>query len=426
MGFDTARNGAMNLLLSAFDCEPYRGSEYGVGWHWALELARLGIETWVLTRAIHRDPIEAGLKDLPDLPNLHFLYYDLPRWTRWWKGGPRGIYLYNLFWQWGAYRKARRIHAQKPFDRVQHITFGGIRAPSFMGFLGIPFIFGPVGGGEVAPWRLRRGYGLRGWLRDALRSLSNFAIRFDPFMRQTFKTAEVIYIKTSQSLKVIPRQFRDKVRSRLEIGVYPPSPEILGIDSRDRSNADSFQVLYVGRFLYWKGMHLGFRAFGHLAARCPETSLTMVGAGSDEARWRKIAETLGCAARITWIPWVTRQTLSSIYAEHDVLLFPSLHDSSGNVVLEALAHGLPLVCLDLGGPAMIADERCARIVSTKGRGEAEVSQALAEALSELANDVDLRRTLSEGARKRAAELTWANQVRSVYAEFGVSDADCVD
>ena len=416
----------MKLLLSAYACEPDRGSEPGVGWHWALEIARLGIEIWAMTRANNRVPIETGLRDLPDLPNLHFLYYDLPRWARWWKHGSRGIYLYNLLWQWGAYREARRVHARESFDQVHHITLGGIRQPSFMGRLGIPFLFGPMGGGERAPFRLRWGYGLRGWLLDTLRDLSNAAIRFDPFMRQTFRTAEAIYVKTRQTKDVIPRRFHHKVRCQLEIGAPPPGPETAGVDVRYGDAPRSFRVLYVGRFLYWKGMHLGLRAFASVAATHSAARLTMVGTGPDEARWRRFAERLGVADRISWTPWVAPETLSSIYAAHDVLLFPSLHDSSGNVVLEGLAHGLPVVCLDLGGPAAIADENSSRIISVAGRDEVATVQALAEALREIADDAELQRSLSEGARKRAAELTWANHVRSIYAEFGVSDAHCCD
>jgi hypothetical protein len=50
---------------------------------------------------------------------------------------------------------------------VQHLTFGVFRHPSFMGRLGIPFIFGPVGGGERVPFRLRMDYGAKGHLVDA-------------------------------------------------------------------------------------------------------------------------------------------------------------------------------------------------------------------------------------------------------------------
>lgn len=402
----------MKVLLSAYACEPNKGSEPGVGWHWALEVARLGHEVWVLTRANNRPAIEAERETLRPLPNLRFLYYDLPPWARWWKRGQRGVHLYYLLWQWGAYRLAKRIHARERLDRVHHVTFGGIRQPSFMGRLGIPFLFGPAGGGERAPWRLRYGYGLRGWFLDAIRDMANFLIGVDPLMRATFGQAETIYVKTPASRRVIPRKYWPKVRCSLEIGVTlrPDAAPRLGNYRR----SDRFRILYVGRFLYWKGMHLGLNAFARLLEARPEARLTMVGAGPDETRWRALADKLGLGKCITWFSWTAQAELHHLYSRHDILLFPSLHDSSGNVVLEALAHGLPVVCLDLGGPAVVVDATCGRVIATLGAGRSRVIDRLANALIEIAEDRERYRSLSEGALARARQHDWRSKVRHLY------------
>jgi len=68
----------MKVLMSAYACEPNKGSEPGIGWNWVLETARLGHEVWVLTRANNRANIETELAKLPPIKNLKFLYYDLP------------------------------------------------------------------------------------------------------------------------------------------------------------------------------------------------------------------------------------------------------------------------------------------------------------------------------------------------------------
>jgi hypothetical protein len=63
----------MKILLSAFSCEPGRGSEPGKSWNWAYELARAGNETWVLTSSIGKPAIEAFLASNP-APGLKFVY----------------------------------------------------------------------------------------------------------------------------------------------------------------------------------------------------------------------------------------------------------------------------------------------------------------------------------------------------------------
>jgi NAD(P)-dependent dehydrogenase (short-subunit alcohol dehydrogenase family) len=80
-------------MLSAYACEPGKGSEPGIGWHWAVEIARLGHEVHIVTRSNNVDAIRAGLANIPEL-RLAVHGYDLPRWARWWKKGKRGIRLY--------------------------------------------------------------------------------------------------------------------------------------------------------------------------------------------------------------------------------------------------------------------------------------------------------------------------------------------
>src|SRR5579859_2558519 len=149
----------MKILLSAYACEPNKGSEPGVGWNWALALARRGYEVHVLTRSNNRKAIENDPKWSRSL--LHFHFYDLPAWGRFWKRWSGGIYLYYLLWQIGVYKFAKTLHAREKFETVQHITFVSHRQPSFMGRLGIPFIFGPVGGGESMPKQLRKSLPVR-------------------------------------------------------------------------------------------------------------------------------------------------------------------------------------------------------------------------------------------------------------------------
>ncbi|MGH9961935.1 MAG: glycosyltransferase family 4 protein, partial [Pyrinomonadaceae bacterium] len=294
------------------------------------------------------------------------------------------VHLYYVLWQWRAYLFVKNIHARERFDLVHHITLGAIRLPSFLGRLGPPFIFGPVGGGERAPWRLRQGYGWRGWIVDLIRDAWNFVIRIDPLIQNTFKKADSIYVKTWDSRPVIPRKYWPKVRCRLEIGSVPTNRPIQKVF--DQTNG--LRIGYVGRFVYWKGMHLGLPAFARLAAVYPRVHLTLVGSGPEELRWRALAEQLGISDRLSWIPWVTHEELKSIYVQQDVLLFPSLHDSSGNVVLEAMSHGLPVVCLDLGGPGVMVDEICGRVIATSGATRGCVIEKLTDALLELAKDSD--------------------------------------
>jgi glycosyltransferase involved in cell wall biosynthesis len=127
-----------------------------------------------------------------------------------------------------------------------------------------------------------------------------------------------------------------------------------------------------------------------------------------------LADHLSLNDAVRWLDWIPHDEVPQLYKSHDVLLFPSLHDSSGNVVLEALSQSLPVVCLDLGGPAEIVTQGCGRVIVTKRREEPEVVTDLALALAELAEDSALLANLREGAVQRAREFSWGSVVSAVY------------
>jgi glycosyltransferase involved in cell wall biosynthesis len=187
----------------------------------------------------------------------------------------------------------------------------------------------------------------------------------------------------------------------------------------DRANR-KFQLVFVGRFLYLKGMGLGIQAIATAHRAGIPIQLTLIGHGPAQNDWRVLANRLGLAEHVVWIPWMTQEELLRSYGHFDALLFPSLHDSSGNVILEAMANGLPVICLNLGGPPCLVDRSCGRVVEVAGKVEEQVVQGLAESISELATDARLTERLREGARARARQLSWATIVSRTWGIDGVA------
>lgn len=332
---------------------------------------------------------------------------------RWWKKGNRGVHLYYMLWQWGAYNVARNLHRTVGFDVVHHVTFVSVRQPSFMGNLGIPFIFGPVAGGEKAPWRLRFGMGWRGWLKEGLRDLANLLPSIDPLMWATFLQAERIYVTSDQTRALIPRCCRRKVINHLAIGIATLAMVPVAQSFGGKSFSECLRVIYVGRFIHWKGMKLGLAAFARLLRLHPGARLTMVGKGPDESSLRQLAANLGVTASVDWLPWMSQPELSLLYQNHDIFLFPSLHDSGGLVVLEAMVHGLPVICLNIGGPGEIVSAGGGIAVPTRGLTEHAVIFQLADALLRIANNPALHRELAIEAVQRARDMSWQALVRDI-------------
>ena len=406
----------MKVLLSAYSCLPDAGSEPGIGWNWAQGIAACGHEVFVITRAINQKKIEAAIQR-DSIRNPQFLFHDLSATAQKLYKLPFGNYAYYFLWQYTAANLAARAHASEGFDQVQHITWGNFRLPSFMGKLGVPFVFGPVAGGEDTPKHLRRGLGLRGRVWDSLRRVSNFFLTRLPLMGATFEHATEIVATTNETLRAIPARYREKTRVQQAIGIDPRSLQRTNNSLRhpivSRKSA-KLNLLFVGRLLPWKGIHIGLKAIASLGPQAKDIHLTIVGSGSDESRLKQLVERLEIKESVSWIPWMDREELLAFYPHHDLFLFPSLHDSGGMAVLEAMSLGLPVLCLDLGGPAVSVDDTCGRVIGTEGRTEEELVLIISEYLSQVLSDLSVLKPLSVGARPRAASFSWEAIVADTY------------
>lgn len=404
----------MRVLLSAYACEPGKGSEPGVGWRWAIEIARRGHEVTVLTRANNRANIEAGIAINQDFPtNINFAYYDLPAWVMKFKRRFHAVHLYYALWQWGAYLYVKNLTSHCQYDLVHHITFGGVRHFSLMGNLKIPFILGPIGGGETSPFWLRWKTGLLGGVHDTIRDVFNKLSLFEVVYQKTLRSAKKIYTKTPATMELLPEKYLDKVNNSIEIGIDRLWSDYEEIVCQSSVNERYNRILYVGRYLYWKGMMIGFDGFAMARVKNKNLTLTMVGKGPEEKRWKKKAAQLGIDDAITWIPWVSQSELHELYASHGLIIFPSLHDSSGNVVLESLAHGLPVICLKLGGPGVIVDDSCGRAIETNHGDYSRLVKDISQSLLDFTESPEKWREASIRAEAATAKWNWAGRIKAL-------------
>lgn len=396
----------MKILVSAFACLPNAGSEGGVGWRWAEEWAREH-EVVVITDTSRRAAIEAHLATHP-LSNPRFVYFR-PGWLRWMPLNSLTAQVLYQLWQIALLPFVRRLHDAEQFDLAHHVSYGVFRQPSLIGHAGIPLVFGPVGGGEDAPWRLKQSMSLSEQVRESLRSLLNGFARIDPLLRWGLKGCVLILAKTGATARALPTGFESRTVVALEIGTLPR----MGVVPRQAPAGRPLRLLYAGRLLGLKGIHLGLASIVRARAGGVNVEFHVVGSGPYEGRLRRQAERLGIGEVVRWFPSIPQAELFAKYREVDAVLFPSLHDSSGNVVVEALSYALPVICLDLGGPAEIVTDESGCVVRTKGLDEVGVIAGMAGAIERLARDVGEYERLSAGALARAEKLAWDRQVTRI-------------
>lgn len=391
----------MKILALAYACEPTKGSEPGVGWMWSRLLARLG-ETTVLTRSNNRALIESALPSTPEVDQLRFEYVDLPKWARFWKRGQRGVRLYYLLWQVAALRRARRLQRADGFDLVWHLTMANYWLGSVGGLVGPPFVFGPIGGGVRACLNMRM-VGFRGMLYEIARAGARAANDLaNPLVSSAWRRASLILVSNPDTRGRLPVRYRHKAEVFPNVLLEKTSPA----DRRERDHPPV--ALFAGRLLAWKGVALAIRA----VARLPGWRLIVCGEGPDEARLHRLSRRLGIAKRVEFKGWVPRDELQVLMRrEASVFVFPSLHDDAGWVVAEATMNGLPVVCLDRGGPAAIAG-----VDGVRMDGLSETVGALARALDEASEGTTARAWDIDSRQRELASLLERTGIRASSRE----------
>jgi glycosyltransferase involved in cell wall biosynthesis len=409
----------LKILISAFSCGPGRGSEPGVGWNIAVEVARLGHEVVVLTQSEFATEIEQQIAT-GTLPRGFRVDILMPNWlARLRDFGLRRRqpaltwHVTSVLWQFCALQHVRSRYRASKFDLIHHVTFASIRHPTLLTLLNVPTALGPLGGGDIIPYALRKSFPWKYWIAELLRDLHNWSLRADPMTRSAFRRALIIFLRTQAASIAVPVRDRHKICIRDGLGTSDAAER----QPVPRRPGDPFRILFAGGLIYLKGIHLALRALGHARAQGIDACLTIVGEGPARGDFERLTHELGLTPYVTFGGQLQRESLLASYRDHDVMLFPSLRDAGGMVILEAWSRGLPVICFDLGGPGQMVDETCGRVVRTGGRSEAECATDLGEQIVALATDEPLRLSLGFGAIARYRQFSWPEIVRGLYGEI---------
>lgn len=394
----------MKVLLSAYSCEPGKGSERGVGWNVAIEAAKNN-EVWVLTRPDEsKEAIEAELQRNPN-PNLHFIYFTLPFWKdslRWGQSGAMQLHYY--LWQIQAYFVAKKLHQEIGFDVAHHVTFVRYSSPSFLCLLPIPLVWGPVGGGESAPLAFWKDFSLKSKLYESLRWAWRFVGECDPFTRMTARRSAIALATTEDTAKRIRKMGGTQVQ--ISSALFFLQQQLDAFRQLPAHSGEQIRFISIARLIHWKGLHLGLRAFA--ATKLDKVEYWILGEGSERSKLQALALELGISEQVKFLGQLNSHEVVEKLAQSSVLIHPSLHDSGGWVCLEAMAAKRPVICLDIGGPAQQITE--ATGIKVSSINPEQTIQELTQAMRKLAQDKDLIKQMGQAGREHIEEFySWENK-----------------
>lgn len=399
------------VLLSAYACEPDKGSEPEVGWQWAMHLAK-HCDVTVLTRSNNKEAIEQHLTgNAEEMPK--FVYMDLSPFARkakhWLKPGFLAMAWYYSAWQDKAYWAIKEMVRENDYDLVHHLTFASFRLPFGVTGHGLPSIIGPVGGCEEFPENLMPDRGLRVKLSESFRNiLTRISTGLGAGMAKYHYASRVI-----ASTPEMEQVFRDHGIDSLVMPQIGIAESALTREAHKQVTSDEIKLLFVGGVLCWKGLELAIQTLALL----PETvSLTIIGSGPDEALLIKEVRMLNLTGRVHFLGRKPHEEVLSLYRDYDVFLYPSLHDSGSFTVLEAMAAGLPVICLDRGGPSMSVTSECGVVVGAQSREQ--TIEGLRDAVLHYMMEPDRIAVHGANARQRLSDhYEWQEKARKMLAVY---------
>jgi glycosyltransferase involved in cell wall biosynthesis len=390
-------------LKIAFIAPSCDGTDVGEAWssfQWAKGLA----ERFELTVLSHRKRGRMPLAE--QLPSAEVIEWpDSPLAHRWERFSNSANPAYISF-----YFKARRwlresIAEGRKFDIVHQISPLSLRYPSPALGLGIPFILGPLAGSLNTPREFLSE------LRSAplytyLRGIDGLRIKYDPLLRRTFEEPQIVMGVAPYVKDLLHSVALKRFEVMNETGVVE-LPEI----RHEEKETGRCRLLYVGRITRTKGVRDAIRALSRVSASLNVT-FDIVGDGDDRALCEDEVRTLNLAHCITFHGRRPRSEVDTFYQNADVFLFPSFREPSGNVVLEAMSFGLPLIVAERGGPGfVVGDDHGIRVPVTT---PSEYAERLCSAIVSLASNPDLRSRMGRIARERISEThIWSRKIDAV-------------
>lgn len=397
------------VLLSAFACDPTKGSEPGYGWNWAVGLANKGLEVHCLTRGIAKAEIESREKPA----NLHFYYVVLPFGLEGlYKKSTAGMYTYYILWQWFAWRKAKSINRKNKLNVAHHVTWGSSQMGSFMYKLGVPFIFGPAGGGQEAPAAFSK-YFLQYWADEEKRSrISKILLRYNPACKTMFRKAHTVIVSNPETMQMVKSAGAKNVQVSLDASLpesfYPPQTII-----KNPQNG-TLNLLWTGRFLPRKGILLLLDVMQKLKSY-KQITLTVVGDGEMREPLLKTLHEYKLQDTVFWKGKVPFDEIMRYYESHDVFFFTSLRDSCPPQCIEAMAYGMPVVTLNLHGQGFIVNDETG--IRCNADSPEIAIQELKEAILKLADDPALVTEMSIAASAFATKQKWTEKINTIVEQY---------
>ncbi|NUN86866.1 glycosyltransferase family 4 protein [Coprococcus comes] len=398
----------MNYLISAYSVNPYKGSEDSIGWNWVLQYEKnykKGDRIILLTKKFNEKDTRRGLKEF-NIQHVELVIVDVPDALNWFREKHSAFHhMYYILWQHWAWLWVK--HSGIRFDVIHHVTMNDYRIPSEMyKAKGAKVIWGPMGGAQVTPRPLK--VYEKNQLVASFREFVNKSCSWNPFYKKALRSYYKIYCINNETQKQISRIVGKDVPLMPELALRD---EYKNLPIRKGKN-DILKIVFVGRLIGKKGIAFLVDALS-LMPTDMDWELLIFGDGDDRALIEKQIADSGIGKNIKLMGNRPLNQIAEAYQQADVFVLPSLRETSGNVLLEAMAYAVPIVAFDTSFCRLLKEVDCGVFVNTEQALEG-IKEDYCKAIVTLGQDKELAKQMGlNGYKYVNSKLTWDEKYRII-------------
>ena len=402
----------MNYLISAYSVNPYKGSEDSIGWNWVLQYEKNykeGDRIILLTKKFNEKDTRKGLEEF-NIQHVELVSVDVPDALNWFREKHSAFHhMYYILWQHWAWLWVK--HSGIRFDVIHHVTMNDYRIPSEMyKAKGAKVIWGPMGGAQVTPRPLK--VYEKNQLVASFREFVNKSCSWNPFYKRALRSYYKIYCINNETQKQISRIVGKDVPLMPELALRD---EYKNLPIR-KGNNDILKIVFVGRLIGKKGIAFLVDALS-LMPTDMNWELLIFGDGDDHALIEKQIADSGIGKNVKLMGNRTLNQIAEAYQQADVFVLPSLRETSGNVLLEAMAYAVPIVAFDTSFCRLLKEVDCGVFINTEQALD-NIKEDYCKAIVTLGQDKELAKQMGlNGYKYVNSKLTWDEKYRIIVNDM---------
>ena len=402
----------MNFLISAYSVNPYKGSEDSIGWNWVLQYEKnykKGDRIILLTKKFNEKDTRRGLKEF-NIQHVELVIVDVPDALNWFREKHSAFHhMYYILWQHWAWLWVK--HSGIRFDVIHHVTMNDYRIPSELyKAKGAKVIWGPMGGAQVTPRPLK--VYEKNQLVASFREFVNKSCSWNPFYKKALRSYYKIYCINNETQKQISRIVGKDVPLMPELALRD---EYKNLPIRKGKN-DILKIVFVGRLIGKKGIAFLVDALS-LMPTDMDWELLIFGDGDDRALIEKQIADSGIGKNVKLMGNRPLNQIAEAYQQADVFVLPSLRETSGNVLLEAMAYAVPIVAFDTSFCRLLKEVDCGVFINTEQALD-NIKEDYCKAIVTLGQDKELAKQMGlNGYKYVNSKLTWDEKYRIIVNDM---------